>query len=112
MHVISRSNENTSYSNSHILSAVVFIIELSDLIVFGLLMAQWTLLLLLKQTQVMTHLWTLLSASLLVLSGADLLDSPEDNEVLKHTEGELTQSQASDGGSLLVCACQICLCWM
>lgn len=46
----------------------------------------------------MTHLWTLLSALLLVLSVAEPLNSPEENEVLKHTEGELPKSQASDQG--------------
>lgn len=47
----------------------------------------------------MTHLWTLLSALLLLLSAAERLDSPEENEVLKRTEGELTESQASGEGN-------------
>lgn len=50
----------------------------------------------------MTHLWTLLSALLLplplLLSAAERLDNPEENEVLKRTEGELTESQASGEG--------------
>lgn len=47
----------------------------------------------------MTRLWTLLSALLLVLSVAEPLDSPEENEVLKNPEEELTKSQASDRGN-------------
>lgn len=53
-------------------------------------------LLLSSQIQVMTHLRTLLSALLLVLSVSEPLNSPEENEVLKHTEEELAKSQASD----------------
>lgn len=52
--------------------------------------------------QVMTHLWTLLLALLLLLlllSAAERLDNPEENEVLKRTEGELTESQASGEGN-------------
>lgn len=51
----------------------------------------------------MTHLWTLLSAllllALLLLSAAEHLDSPEENEVLKRTEGEIIESQASGEGN-------------
>lgn len=53
------------------------------------------------EIQVMTHLWTLLSALLLVMSVAEPLNSLEENEneVLKHAEGELTKSQASEQGN-------------
>lgn len=52
----------------------------------------------------MTHLGTLLSALLLlVLTVAEPLNSPEENEVLKHTEVELIKSQASDRGNPPCC---------
>lgn len=51
----------------------------------------------------MAQLWTLLPALLLVLTVAERLDSQEENEneVLKHTEGELSKSQASNRGTSL-----------
>lgn len=51
----------------------------------------------------MAQFWTLLSALLLVLTVAEPLDSQEENEneVLKHTDGELTKSQASNRGTYL-----------
>lgn len=50
----------------------------------------------LTQTRVMAHLWTLMSAGLLVLAVAEYLSNPEENEVLKHAEGELTKRQARE----------------
>lgn len=45
----------------------------------------------------MAHLWILLSAGLLLMSVAEPLSSPEENEnqALKHTGTEFTESQAS-----------------
>lgn len=44
----------------------------------------------------MAHVWTLMSAGLLVLCAAEPLNSPEENEVLKHTDDEHIKKQASD----------------
>lgn len=44
----------------------------------------------------MAHLLTLVSAGLLLLCAAESLNSPEENEVLKHTDEDRTQKQASD----------------
>lgn len=44
----------------------------------------------------MVHLWTLVWAALLVLCAAERLNSPEENEVLKHMDEEHTKKQASD----------------
>lgn len=66
-------------------------------------LARWThhhlLLLFLTQTQVtMVQLWTLVWAGLLVLCAPERLNSPEENEVLKHMDEEQTKKQASDWG--------------
>lgn len=49
------------------------------------------------QFQVMSHLWIPLAALLLLLPMAQALNSPEEheNQVLKHTEEEVTKSEAS-----------------
>lgn len=51
----------------------------------------------------MAHLWTLLSAGLLLMSVAEPLSSPQenDNKLVKHTV--FTKSQASGLGRLLTC---------
>lgn len=65
----------------------------------------------------MARLWTLLAALLLLLwSAAEPLSSPEENEVLKHTEGELTKKQASDPGEKnhlmhVYCNCAVIILW-
>lgn len=51
----------------------------------------------------MAHVWTLMSAGLLVLCAAERLNSPEENEVLKHTDEEHTKKQASDSLWAWVC---------
>lgn len=65
------------------------------------------LLLLSAQTQVMTHLWTLLSALLLVFPATEpVMSSPEENEneVMKNTETEFSKGQVSGKASTLHCS--------
>lgn len=51
----------------------------------------------------MAHVWTLMSAGLLVLCAAERLNSPEENEVLKHTAEEHAKKQASGSLGAWVC---------